>query len=276
MRSELETGDATNARSPAVETDVLDSLEWLGSGRRFVRGVLGVVGFIGVWWLVASTQPEYILPAPDAVATTFVEQFRSGTMLTALRNSMLHWIPGTVAGTALGIGLGIAMARSDLLDDALAPIVRLLRPVPPLALIGFAIAWFGINHTGAAFVVAVGALWINFYATYGSVESVSPDLVDVARSLGVRDELSLLRAVVIPAALPEILTGIRTGIGRCWMLVVAAEIFGVPGIGRQILRAGDNLRVDRVIAYILVLSIVYLLVDSLFRAVQRRVIAWQA
>jgi NitT/TauT family transport system permease protein len=153
--------------------------------------------------------------------------------------------------------------------------VRTLRPVPPLALIGFAIAWFGINHVGAAFIIAVGAFWINFYATYGGVEGVSEDLLDVARSLDVRSDRELVRSVVIPAASPEILTGVRTGIGRCWMLVVASEIFGVPGIGREILRASNNLQVDVVITYILVLSVMFLLVDTAFRAVQRRVLAWR-
>ncbi len=110
----------------------------------------------------------------------------------------------------------------------------MLRPVPPLALIGFAIAWFGINHAGAAFIIAIGAFWINFYATYGGVEGVSEELLDVA-----------------------------------------SEIFGVPGIGRRIFRAGQNLQVDAVIAYILVLSLMFLLVDTAFRAAQRRVLAWR-
>ncbi|WP_223174237.1 ABC transporter permease [Halorubrum aquaticum] len=157
-----------------------------------------------------------------------------------------------------------------------APLVRTLRPVPPLALIGFAIAWFGINDAGAAFIIAVGAFWINFYAAYGAVEGVSEDLLDVGWTLGVSGDLDMVRSVVLPAALPGITTGIRTGLGRCWMLVVAAEIFGVPGVGREILRASNNLLVDKVIAYILVLSLMYLLVDVAFRAVQRRVLIWQA
>ncbi|MUW14357.1 ABC transporter permease subunit, partial [Halorubrum sp. CBA1125] len=175
-----------------------------------------------------------------------------------------------------GVGAGVAFAWSGFLDDVTAPLVRTLRPVPPLALIGFAIAWFGINDAGAAFIIAIGAFWINFYAAYGAVEGVSEDLLDVARTLGVREDLDMLRSVVVPAALPGITTGIRTGLGRCWMLVVASEIFGVPGIGREIIRASNNLLVDEVIAYILVLSLMYLLVDVAFRAVQQRALRWRA
>ncbi|MEM4781412.1 MAG: ABC transporter permease [Halalkalicoccus sp.] len=242
---------------------------------RLVRGIAGVAAFLGLWWVLALFQPPYILPSPLAVGETFLAELASGAMTSALYSSVLHWIPGTITGTTLGIAAGVALGWSRVADDGLAPVVRVLRPVPPLALIGFAIAWFGINHVGAAFIIAIGAFWINFYAAYGGVEGVSDDLLDVARSLGVRSDLGLVKSVVLPSALPEILTGIRTGVGRCWMLVVAAEIFGVPGIGREILRAGNNLAVDVVIAYILVLSLMFLLVDVAVRAAQRRVIAWQ-
>lgn len=243
--------------------------------QRAVYGSIGVLCFILVWWIASLFQPAYTLPSPGAVATTFYAEAVSGEITTALGESIQHWIPGAVLGTLFGIGAGIALGWSQLLDDFSAPVVRLLRPVPPLALIGFAIAWFGINHAGAAFIIGIGAFWINFYAAYGGAEGVSTDLLDVAKSLGVQSDLGLLRTVVIPAALPEIMTGIRTGIGRSWMLVVAAEIFGVPGIGRRILRASNNLQVDAVITYILVLSLMFLIVDVAFRAAQRRVLVWR-
>lgn len=243
--------------------------------RRTLFGVGGIAAFVVVWWIGSVFQPAYILPSPFVVAETFYIEAASGEMGAALGQSIRHWAPGAIIGTGLGIGVGIALAWSSLLDDLSSPVVRVLRPVPPLALIGFAIAWFGINHAGAAFIIAIGAFWINFYAAYGGVEGVSEDLLDVARSLGVQGDVKLVRSVVIPAASPEIMTGIRTGIGRSWMLVVAAEIFGVPGIGRQILRASNNLQVDVVITYILVLSLMFLIVDTAFRAVQRRVLVWR-
>ncbi len=267
---------ATDLRNDLKQTtaDTERSLARI-DGSRVILGFVGTVAFLIVWHVAALFQPDYILPSPLAVGETFYAEAVSGEMTTALGQSIRHWIPGALVGTTLGIAVGIALAWSSLLDDLAAPVVRLLRPVPPLALIGFAIAWFGINHVGAAFIIAIGAFWINFYAAYGSVEGVSEDLLDVARSLGVSGDIELIRSVVIPAASPEIMTGIRTGFGRCWMLVVAAEIFGVPGIGRRILRAGQNLQVDAVIAYILVLSLMFLLVDVAFRAVQRRVLRWR-
>ena len=243
--------------------------------RRAALGVSGLAAFLGLWTVVALFQPSYVLPSPLAVGETFTAEATSGEMFVALGQSVLHWVPGTLVGTLLGVGAGVALGWSRPLDDVSAPVVRLLRPVPPLALIGFAIAWIGINHAGAAFIIAVGAFWINFYAAYGGVEGVSDDLLNVARSLGVDGDLAVVRTVVLPASLPEITTGVRTALGRSWMLVVASELFGVPGIGRQILRASNNLQVDVVITYILVLSLMYLLVDTAFRAVQRRMLAWR-
>ena len=266
---------ATETTSTAGGGDALAGLG-LGDGRRLLRGAVGVAAFLLAWHAVSLTQDPFVLPSPVAVGGAFASEFASGDMTTALYQSVRHWIPGTVAGTGLGVTAGVAFGWSRLLDDLTAPLVRTLRPVPPLALIGFAIAWFGINDAGAAFIIAVGAFWINFYAAYGAVEGVSEDLLDVGRTLGVRGDLDAVRSIVLPASMPGIMTGIRTGLGRCWMLVVASEIFGVPGVGREIIRASNNLRVDRAIAYILVLSLMYLLVDVAFRAVERRALAWRA
>jgi NitT/TauT family transport system permease protein len=269
-----EATETVGAEREREESDAVWPLSELDV-RRALLGLSGIAGFVALWWGASLTQPSFVLPSPLSVAETFVAEAASGEMLTALEQSVYHWAPGTVIGTLLGVGLGVTLGWSRLLDDISAPVVRLLRPVPPLALIGFAIAWFGINQAGAAFIIAVGAFWINFYAAYGGVEGVSDDLLDVARSLGVDGNLELVRAVVLPASLPEIMTGMRTALGRSWMLVVAAELFGVPGIGRRILRASNNLQVDVVITYLLVLSLMFLIVDVIFRAIQREVLAWR-
>jgi NitT/TauT family transport system permease protein len=264
--------------STELETDLAEDvgLPETPGRNRLARGLAGLVAFVAVWWIGALLSPVYILPAPDLVVRTFLVELRSGAMLAAVANSVVHWVPGTLVGTTLGVASGVLLGWSDLADDAAAPVVRLLRPVPPLALIGFAIAWFGLTHVGAAFIIAAGAFWINFYAAYGGVESVSEDLVDAGRALGLDTDRGLVRKVVLPAASPEILTGVRTGVGRCWMLIIAAELIGVPGVGRKIIVASNNLATDVVIAYILVMSLVYLVVDAGFRRVQRRVLAWRA
>ncbi|MDZ7747394.1 MAG: ABC transporter permease [Halobacteriales archaeon] len=261
--------------SAELETDLGERLTDDTSLRRILLGIVGLVGFLLVWHVGSLFNPDYILPGPVAVVDVFLAEARSGALVTALRQSVTHWLPGTVIGTTLGITLGVATAYSSAIDDLAAPLVRVLRPVPPLALIGFAIAWFGITSAGAAFIVAAGAFWINYYAAYGGVDSVPDEFLDVGRSLGVTSHLTLVWKVVLPAAAPQILTGVRTGIGRCWMLIIAAETIGVPGIGQRIWTASTNIAVDVVIAYILLMSLVYIVLDTGIEAVQRQVVAWR-
>jgi len=241
--------------------------------RRTVLGVGGTVGFLVVWTAVAALYPPYLLPSPVEVALALGGQFEATAalsvpftttelalpaLLTHLLQSLEHYVPGLLVGCVLGIAAGVAMGWSETLDW-----------------IAFAILWVGIGHAGAAFIVAIGAFWINFYNAYAGVEGVSTDLVEVASSLGVRDNLTMIRRVVLPAATPEIFTGVRTSIGQCWMIVVAAELFGAPGVGHQIIVAAQNLSLDVSVAYMLVISAVFLVSDGLFRRVQAEVLDWR-
>lgn len=260
------------------------------AGRRLLRGVAGTAAFLVVWQVAAMPVPTYLLPTPIEVARAFVVELTApavfevpiaGTeigltrLLVNLIDSLYHYIPGLVVGGTAGIAAGIAMGWSGLLNEAFTPVQRVLRPIPPLAWIAFAIVWLGVNHSGAAFIVGIGAFWVNFYNAYAGVEGVSQSSKEVAASLGVDDDITMIRKVVIPSATPEIMTGIRTSIGQGWMIVVAAELFGAPGIGFQIINAAQNLSLDVSVAYMFVISLVFLVSDGIFRRVERRVLVWR-
>ncbi|MFD1598841.1 ABC transporter permease [Halobellus rarus] len=254
-------------------------------------GAAGTGIFLAVWQAAAmAVGRTYLLPSPVEVATAFVVELTAPTTFTVpfaevsipatrlvanLLQSLLHYLPGLAVGSVLGISLGVAMGWSGRLDDALTPVTRFLRPIPPLAWIVFAIVWIGIGHGGAAFIVGIGAFWINFYNAYAGVEGVSTHLREVAETLGVDDDLTMIRKVILPAATPSIATGVRTSIGQCWMIVVAAELFGAPGVGFQIINAAQNLATDVSVAYMAVISLVFLVSDGAFRRVERRALAWR-
>ncbi|SDD62065.1 ABC transporter permease [Natrinema hispanicum] len=282
----MSLGTATNGDDEVAAFEFIKDTDRLRLG----RGVVGITAFLVVWWAGAQlTTPSYLLPGPVVTAVAFVELFVQTTPvalpllgdvaiptgLFKLGQSLLHYIPGLLLGGVGGIALGVSMGWSRRLDDYLTPIVRILRPIPPLAWVVFAILWFGIHHTGAAFIVFVGSLWINFYGAYSGVEGVSTDYTEVASSLGVETDWQMIRLVILPAAAPSVLTAFRTSIGRCWMIVVGAELFGAPGVGYEIINASNNLAVDTSVAYMLVISLVYVGMDVSFRTFERRVLAWR-
>jgi len=262
-----------------------------GNLRRYLRGLSGLLAFLLVWWVGAvMTQPSYLVPTPLNSARAFVDLFTTSTAIVVpgvdlnpvlptglahLTETLFHYVPGLLLGASCGVGLGLLMGWNEALDDWIQPLVRVLRPIPPLAWIVFAIVWFGIHHTGAAFIVFIGAFWINFYAAYGGVEGVSGELTDAASMLGVERDLSMLRLVALPSAAPQVLTGFRTSIGRCWMIVVGAELFGAPGVGYEIINASNNLAMATSVAYMFLISLAFLCMDVGFRLFEGRVLAWR-
>ena len=276
----------TDTSSNALRAETFE-----GNLQRYLRGLGGLVVFLLVWWVGAmTTQPSYLVPGPLESVYAFIELFATSTTIVApvlgsslvlptglahLAQTLFHYVPGLLLGAGCGIGLGLAMGWNGVLDDWLRPLVRVLRPIPPLAWIVFAIVWFGIHHTGAAFIVFVGAFWINFYGAYGGVEGVSTDLTDAASTLGVERDLSMLKLVALPSAAPQVLTGFRTSTGRCWMIVVGAELFGAPGVGYEIINASNNLAMATSVAYMFLISLAFLCMDVGFRLLERRVLAWR-
>ncbi|RJX47940.1 ABC transporter permease [Halonotius pteroides] len=262
-----------------------------GDLRRYLRGLGGLLVFLLVWWVGAmTTQPSYLVPGPIDSVRAFIDLFSTSTAIVVpvlgsslvlptgfahLAQTLFHYVPGLLLGASCGISLGLAMGWNGALDDWLRPLVRVLRPIPPLAWVVFAIVWFGIHHTGAAFIVFVGAFWINFYGAYGGVEGVSTELTDAASTLGVERDLSMLKLVALPSAAPQVLTGFRTSIGRCWMIVVGAELFGAPGVGYEIINASNNLAMATSVAYMFLISLAFLCMDVGFRLLERRVLAWR-
>ncbi len=264
--------DSSGIRSQPTTTTAFGR-EW--NLTRLWYGSVGTAGFLAVWWAGGREVPSYLLPTPSEVAGALWTELVSGELLVHLSESLLHYVPGVAVGIVAGGLLGIGMGWSLVIDAALTPIVRVLRPIPPLAWIVFAIIWLGLGHTGAAFIVFIGAFWITFYNAYEGVENASNELIEVATTLGVDSNRRLLWRVVIPDALPGILTGVRTSVGQCWMMVIAAELFGAPGVGYEIITSANNLAMARSIAYMLVISVVFLLSDWGVRRVRAHLLDWQ-
>lgn len=249
----------------------------LTRSRRTLLSAVGLSGFLLLWELSlrSGLLPGSLVPLPSAIPLVFWYELIDGIWLEVVRSSLGHYSVGLLLGSSLGIAVGVSAALMPRFNALHAWLARLLRPIPPLAWIPFAIIWFGINPSAAAFIISIGVFWINYFASYSAVRSVDPGFDEVALAFGQRSFLARLTKVSLPAAAPGILGGLRAGLGQGWMTVVAAELFGIPGIGQRMMEASSLLATDIVVVYMLTIAGLYALFDFLFMLVQRRVLRWQ-
>lgn len=244
---------------------------------RWLLSAVGLLFFFGTWEASVRTGllPAGMVPAPSSLWQAWRDEVQGGFWQQAIKDSLGHYLLGLAIGSVFGALLGLLCGMLAVLDGLLDGVVRLLRPVPGLAWVPFAILWFGLNTAGATFVIAISVFWINFYAAYAAVKSVDPEFYELAASFGHGSFLGRLFKVVLPASAPGLMAGLRTGLGQGWMSVVAAELFGVPGIGARMMQASSLLATDVVVVYMLTMALLYALTDFLFGFVRKYVLRWQ-
>ena len=243
----------------------------------YVLGAGGLAAFLAIWQAAPSLGlvPSALLPKPSEIPAAFAGEVRNGLWLAAVGLSLEHYVLGLLCGGVAGVVLGVATGMSARFELTLAWIVRVLRPIPGLAWVPFAILWFGVEQPAAVFIIAIGVFWIVFFAAQGAIRGVDRDLIEVADAFGFTSAFAKLRKVMLPAALPGILVGLRTALGQAWMSVVAAELFGVAGLGQRMTQASSLLATDIVVVYMLTIAALYGVMDTLFVFVQGRLLAYR-
>lgn len=245
--------------------------------RASLLATLGLLLFLVTW--EASGRLGWVdaifLPPPTHIWPAFLREWQLGIWGQSLRDSLTHYAVGLVVGASIGLVFGVLAGLFVWLDDALRYVTRLLRPIPGLAWVPFAILWFGATPQAAVFIIAVAVFWILFFAAHGAVRLVDRDLLEVADAFGYRSRMAKLTRIILPAAMPGIFVGLRTAIGQAWMAVVAAELFGVHGLGQRMMQASSLLSSDVVVVYMLTMAAVYGLLDTLFLVVQKRWLSWK-
>ena len=236
----------------------------------------GLVLFLGIWEAAVQVGllPRTLVPPPSAVPRAFISELRNGFWLASVLSSLSHYSLGLLFGSMAGVAFGIATALSSRLDALSSGIARLLRPIPPLAWIPFALIWFGASEGAAAFIIAIGVFWVNYFATIAAVRALDPGLLEVADAFGQGGLVARLSKIIFPGAAPGLLAGLRAGLGQGWMAGVAAELFGVAGVGQRMSDAAGLLATDVLIVYMLTIALLYALSDAAFQWVSRRILAW--
>lgn len=217
---------------------------------------------------------EVALMLADFAMGGIYDDAYSGTLLLHLWESITRVYGGFLAAAAVGIPLGLIIGRVRLIRDLLDPTLQLLRPVPVTAWLPLSMIFFGIGPKAAVFLVFLGAFYpIVFNTTFG-VKAVENRLFEAASMLGCSGS-SLFRQVVLPAAMPSILNGLRLGHGFAWILIVVGEMTGVPeGLGAVIMDGRMLSRTDLVIAGMAVIGITGYATDRLLVGLNNRLLKW--
>jgi ABC-type nitrate/sulfonate/bicarbonate transport system permease component len=231
-------------------------------------------GIILVWHLVvkAGFLKELVMPAPWTVAKTFYQFFADGEFFVNLWASFTRIITGFFFGAFFGVTLGILVGHFRLVEGFLDPLIQALRPVPIAAWLPLAIVWFGIGDKPGIFLIVMGTFFPVFINTVHGVKYAQPILIRAAHMLGATP-FRLLVYVVLPAALPNIMTGIRIGLGLAWVCVVISELLGVTaGLGFVIWDAQVYLHTDKVIVGMIVIGAMGTLTDRLLLYISSKLI----
>ncbi len=220
--------------------------------------------------------PRRILPAPSHVLSVGWELTVSGELPKHLWVSFRRAAYAMAIGSVLGIGLGLATGLFRLAEQLLDSSIQMLRTVPSLALIPLAILWFGIGEECKLFLMVVGAFFPLYITTYLGIRSIDPRLIEVAQIFGLtRGEL--IRHVLLPAALPSVLVGVRMAFGLMWMnLIVVETIATDKGIGYLINNAREFMQTDIIVLGILLYALLGKAADSTVRLFERRFVTWKS
>ncbi|WAF96625.1 taurine ABC transporter permease TauC [Aeromonas sp. BC14] len=249
--------------------------------RRLGVSLLTLCALLALWWLVARLGliSPLFLPPPAQVLKQFAtlagpQGFMDATLWQHLAASLQRILIALAAATLCGVTVGLAMGLSPTLRGMLDPLIELYRPVPPLAYLPLMVIWFGIGETSKVLLIYLAIFAPVAMATLAGVQGAKQVRLRAARALGA-NRWQVLWYVIVPGALPDILTGLRIGLGVGWSTLVAAELIAATrGVGFMVQAAGEFLATDVVLAGILVIALIAFTLELGLRALQRRLTPW--
>ncbi|EID7694908.1 taurine ABC transporter permease TauC [Escherichia coli] len=257
-------------------------LKWRWPLSRQVTLSIGTLAvLLTVWWTVAALQlisPLFLPPLQQVLAKLLTiagpQGFMDATLWQHLAASLTRIVLALLAAVVIGIPVGIAMGLSPTVRGILDPVIELYRPVPPLAYLPLMVIWFGIGETSKILLIYLAIFAPVAMSALAGVKSAQQVRIRAAQSLGA-SRAQVLWFVILPGALPEILTGLRIGLGVGWSTLVAAELIAATrGLGFMVQSEGEFLATDVVLAGIAVIAIIAFLLELGLRALQRRLTPW--
>jgi taurine transport system permease protein len=247
----------------------------------YIISLITILKLLLIWFLVTEyglIQPLY-LPSPQAVIVKFVtllsEGYMDATLWQHASASFARIGLALLFAVLLGIPTGLLIGINKVAYSALDPLIEFYRPVPPLAYLPLIVIWFGIGELSKVLLIFLAVFAPLVVATVSGVKSVDPIRIRAAQSLGA-NRLQIVRFIVLPSALPDILTGVRIGLGAGWSTLVAAELIAATqGLGFMIQSASQFLVTDLVVVGILIIAGIAYSLELGLRWLQQKLTPWQ-
>lgn len=252
-----------------------------GQGDTLLLSLASIAAIIFIWWLATTlgwVKPLF-LPGPGAVLRKFLDVWQNGftntPFLEHIAVSAARVFGAFLLACLIGIPLGLAMGMSPLIRGIFDPPIEFYRPIPPLAYLPLMIIWFGIGETSKVMLIFLSVLAPVALGARSGVKSAAIEQIHAAYSFGAT-RWQVMRHVILPSALPEILTAMRIGIGFGWTTLVAAEmVAATEGLGYMVLSASQFLQTSTVIMGIVVIAAIAYAFDLLMRFIERKVVPWK-
>ena len=244
---------------------------------RIVPPVLVIALLIALWWVIVIRSETPIFPTPWQVVTGAWDLAQDGTLTEHIGASLFRVATGFTLAFLIGVPLGLWMGWVRGAYNTLNPLFQMLRPISPIAWIPIAILWFGVGDASPIYLIFISSVFPMIVQTTVGVHTIDKRYLRAAENFGV-SRATLFRQVVIPAVLPQVLVGMRIGLGVAWLVVVAAEMIALrSGLGYMIMdsRNAGN-RYDLVIAGMIIIGVIGLSLDSTMRRLERiRWVRWR-
>jgi len=232
--------------------------------------ILVMAGLIAIWWLAVDLTHSVIFPTPKAVVLGTLELASDGTLWEHIGASLMRVGIGFGIAVTFAIPLGLWMGRVHGAFVTLNPLFQILRPISPIAWIPIAILWFGVGNASPIYLIFIASVFPMIVQTTAGVHTIEKRYLRAAENFGV-PRGKLFRQVIFPAALPQIIVGMRIGLGVAWLVVVAAEMIALrSGLGYLIIdsRNAGN-RYDLVVAGMIIIGLIGLALDGIMRRLER-------
>jgi ABC-type nitrate/sulfonate/bicarbonate transport system permease component len=241
-----------------------------------------IVIFFAAWAAFSFANARYLkvfnpvlMPSPLDVLKTGIELVESGELQRDILASLSRVLQGFAIAAVAGVALGMAVGRSRVLESLVDPMLELLRPIPPLAFLPMMVLWFGIGEASKISFIAYAAFFPIFTTTLEGIKYVDPLLLRAAESLGA-SRRDLFRYVVLPAATPSIITGLRLGFGLSFFVIVAAEFIAADaGLGYLINDARTFFLVSQMLLGAAVIGLIGFAFNRLLRLLEARLLRWR-